>query len=442
MLAGPNNSGKTTLLQAVALWKLGLERWTAQRKSNTRRSGVVLTRSDVTAIPLREMNLLWRSRRVQTPNRKRRLVEIMVDGYSDGEAWTCGVEYSYHSPETVYVRPVGARGMTARDVRDFPPEPVKKLRVVHVPTLSGIARDEPRHDRGMQDFLVGQGRPGEILRNLLYEIAERSTTGSGDKKGKDDWTRLVEQIADLFGIQLLRPKYSASAQPHIICEYTESSRHNQRSRPLDLASAGSGTLQVMLVLAFLYARQATIILLDEPDAHQHVILQQQVYDLLRKVASERSSQLIIASHSEVILNLTHPDSVIGFTSPQPRPLTSRTELDQLREALKRVATTEILLAREVGAILYVEGESDELILREWARITGHPMSCFLSRPFIHRLGGSNLKNARDHFFAARAVCASLKGVCLLDGDSRDRPKQQRMESGLVVLHWQRYEIEN
>ena len=42
--------------------------------------------------------------------------------------------------------------------------------VVHIPPMSGISREEPRHDRGYQDLLIDLGRPGEVLRNLLYEV--------------------------------------------------------------------------------------------------------------------------------------------------------------------------------------------------------------------------------------------------------------------------------
>ena len=40
VLAGPNNSGKSTLLQAIATWKLGLDRWIAQRKGNKKSRAV------------------------------------------------------------------------------------------------------------------------------------------------------------------------------------------------------------------------------------------------------------------------------------------------------------------------------------------------------------------------------------------------------------------
>lgn len=69
VLAGPNNSGKSTLLQAIAMWKLALDRWVLQREGSqaVRRSWVAIPRNDITAVPLREMNLLWEDRKVSGP---------------------------------------------------------------------------------------------------------------------------------------------------------------------------------------------------------------------------------------------------------------------------------------------------------------------------------------------------------------------------------------
>ncbi len=434
VLAGPNNSGKSTLLQAIATWKLGLDRWIAQRKGNkksraVRRSGVSITRADFTPVPLREMNLLWEDRRVSGGSGEPRLIEIIVEGHNDGKPWECGLEFQYANPELVYVRPRNAKKLDQSAMVAFPPQAAENLGVVYVPPLSGIERDEPRRDRGMQDLLVGQGRPGEILRNLLWEI---------EKNGeKEEWKELGAHIRDLFELELQRPSYSP-AQPYIVCEYLEPGH----SRQLDLSNVGSGTLQVLLLLAFLYARPATVILLDEPDAHQHVILQKQVYDLIRKVAHERRGQMIVATHSEVVLDATEPTRVLGFFGAAPRPLASQTERDRVREALKRVTTTDLLLGRVAEAVLYIEGETDERILAEWARKLNHPVQEVLKQAVVHWLGGRSLREAKEHFFAMRAAFPNLRALCLLDGDNRDQPDTETTVAGLVVLRWTRYEIEN
>lgn len=432
VLAGPNNSGKTTLLQAISAWKLGLDRWIAQRSGSnaSRRSGVPISRADFTAVPVREMNLLWEGRKVTGPKGAAggtRLIEIAVEGEADGKSWTCALEFRYANRDQVYVRPRVSKDSNHDAIREFPPTEARNLSVIHVPPLSGIEREEPRRERGMQDLLIGQGRPGEILRNLLWELSEANA---------EDWSELSGHVRDLFGITLEKPSYSP-VQPFIVCEYAADS-----ARPLDLSNAGSGTLQVLLLLAFLYARPASLILLDEPDAHQHIILQRQVYDLVRKVARDRGGQAIVATHSEVILDATEPNRVLGFIGDAPALLTHKTERNRLRQALKRLTTTDLLLGRDIGAVLYVEGESDERILGEWSRKLDHPARVFFDRPFVHWLGGRSLREAREHYFALRAAFPQIHAVCLLDGDNRDEPDEEVVAAGLLVLRWRRYEIEN
>ena len=442
VLAGPNNAGKSTLLQAITSWRLGLDRWIAQRKGGTavKRSGVAISRADFTSVPLRETNLLWEGRKVTGPggmSGARRLIEISVQGKMRDLSWECGIEVEYANPDLVYVRPCGAKSLALEEIRDFPPPAAEKIDIVHVPTLSGIERDEPRRERGMQDLLVGLGQPGHILRNLLLEIAE--------KHRPDDWEELGQHVKDCFGIELLKPVYSPN-QPHIVCEYRELAGRTTtgRPRPLDLSNAGSGTLQVLLLLAFLYSRPATVILLDEPDAHQHIILQKQVYDLVRGVARKRGGQVIIATHSEVILDATPPTQVLGFFGGQssPRPLLDKTDRDRFREALKRVTTTDLLQGQETKRIFYLESQTDAKILRAWAHILKHPASSFLDRSFIHPLGGRKLKEARDHYFAMQAACRDIRAVCLLDGDDKGEQSRESSKSGITILRWRRYEIEN
>lgn len=427
VLAGPNNMGKSTLLQAIMAWKFGLDRWLEQLAAGKKRTVVPVTRQEFTAIPLREMNLIWTGRTVSVRGRGTagRKIEIALEGSDGAETWDYGLEFEYANPEMMYVRPLGAKADPERDLSVVPRQ-AQQLRVVHVPALAGIERDEKRHDRGYQDHLVGQGRAGEILRNLLLEISENP----------ERWASLVEHCRQLFDVELLKPKYT-EAQPFIVAEYQE-----HGGKPLDLTCAGSGLLQVLLILAFFYARPATVLLMDEPDAHLHVILQEQVYSLLRQIAYQRGSQLILATHSVVLLDATAPDQVLAFIGEHPRILSESSERNGLRQAIRTLTTTDLLLARGVGAVLYVEGESDERILREWARVLGHRCQQFFEGPYIHHLRGRSLREASSHFFALKAVNPMVRGVCLLDGDNRDEPDDETRKSGLRVLRWRRYEIEN
>ena len=58
---GPNNSGKTSAMQALALWDIGLKRWNEKysgKRTPQNRPGVTINRRDLLAIPVPSAALL------------------------------------------------------------------------------------------------------------------------------------------------------------------------------------------------------------------------------------------------------------------------------------------------------------------------------------------------------------------------------------------------
>jgi len=441
VLAGPNNSGKTTLLQAIAVWDLALRRWKERRGLDTgstarERTGVPLTRKDFTALPLREMNLLWTD--TLTALRKEdakagqkagqhRVLTITLSGRTPEGPWKLALEFRYQSTELVYVKP------SAAQIANIP-QAAEDVRVVHVPPFSGIGAEETRYDRPYQDLLIGQGKAGDILRNLLLEVYQQD-----DKAG---WENLCREVEEIFGYRLLQPEYEG--RPFILCEYLRGvpkGKGKNGLAQLDIASAGSGFHQVLLLLSFFHARPASVLLLDEPDAHLHVILQKQIYDRLRRIAAERACQLIIATHSEVLIDDTDPEMILSFFR-QPHRLMESGQRDQVTQALRRLTAMDILRVEASPGILYVEGESDFNLLAAWARVLKHPLhKWFANHPFWHANQGRHPQEARGHFFALRAIRPQMRGVLLLDGDNRRLPEHEVRADGLEVLRWERYESE-
>ncbi len=401
VLAGPNNSGKSTLLQALATWAMALDRW-RQAKGRTgkarQRAGIPLTRKDFTALPLREFDLLWNDRSTALskdelgPDQKPgepRLIHISVTGstgFQRTAEWSLTMELRYQGPEQIYVKPIQGES----DV----PKAALDISVVHCPPFSGIGSEEKRMDRGAQNLEIGRGKPGDIIRNLLLEVSQQ----------ENEWNSLVADIEELFRIRICDPVYDEAFTPFILCEYLPGipkGKGKNGLSALDIASGGSGLLQVLILLSYFYARPASVLLLDEPDAHLHVILQRQIYDRLRSVASKRECQLIVATHSEVILDGTSPSRVVSFLG-KPHKLVRDDQRDQVREAMKRLTTQDLLLAEQRRQVLYCEGESDFKILEAWARVTNHPASKFFETPFFHSNEGRNPREARAHLFALRA----------------------------------------
>ena len=442
LLAGPNNSGKTTLLQAIMVWNLAMQRWHEKKGQGSgskasERTGAPVTRQEFSALPLPSMDQLWTDTQTslhkgevegKTAGSPRPMV-ITVEGFDNaGEEWRLGFEFRYSGPEQIHVKPVTAHLNDVERAR-------KEVSVIYVPPFSGIGVNETRYDRPYQEMLVGQGKGGDILRNLLLEVSEQGDRGN--------WSELEKIIEDVFRYRLLKPAYGGA--PFITCQYLKDipkGRGFGGLPPLDVSTTGSGFHQVLLILAFMFARPSSLILLDEPDAHLHVLLQKQLYDILRSLCHRRKGQLAIATHAEVLIDSTSPSQILSFYR-DPHPLASEGDRDQVREALKRVTSLDLLLAENSKGILYLEGNTDFDLLKAWAEVLGHPLSqWFKSLPFWHNNQGRSPKEARAHFFSLKAVRSGLKAILLLDGDNRAMPDREISADGLNILRWERYEAES
>ncbi|WP_438019307.1 AAA family ATPase [Sorangium sp. So ce315] len=397
VLAGPNNSGKTTLLHAISAWNLAVQRWILERgyeSEAARRISVTL--DEFTALPLREMNLLWldrhTSRKVKgakTPKAAPIYIEVTAEPPNQRPA-SLTIEFMYANEKLVYVRPVESAD-DPKPVKRLPSF-VRDLRIAHVPAFSGIGTQEPRHAIGMQNKYLGEGRAGEIVRNLLLDIWE----ASGRDPAKPPWRALAEDVLRLFRFELLPPDFS-DRRAYIVCEYRPHvlNSTNSRGPKLDVANAGSGFHQVLLLLSFFYAKPSSVLLLDEPDAHLHVILQREVADHLRLVASKQSCKLLIATHAEVILDGAEPDEIVSFVGQSPRRLIEPNQKRVLGDALETLTSLDLLQAHHAGAVLYVEDESDWKILREWAHVLGHDSESFLKGPYLWPMRGKGNKGTRE-----------------------------------------------
>ena len=425
VLAGPNNTGKTSVLQAIASWSLGLRRWRELNDFNRRRGYTFapITRQAFTAVPLRSFDLLWTNRLYL----RKRPIEIELR-HSDG--WSITMELVADSTEQIYVRPASDAPQNLLQSLD--------LSVVFVPPMTGIGIDEPVFQPPKIEQLLGLGRPGEVLRNLLVE-ANRDEVA---------WKSLQDSIGKLFGYEL-RPPESSGA--HIVANYTESDR--SVARPiLDIASAGSGFQQVLMLLALLNTRPESVLLLDEPDAHLHVILQDVINHELRSAAARQRSQLVVATHSEVVINSVEPRELYVVTPNELRAIADNAERNRLISALRVVSNTDLMQAMNVRGALYVEDYTDINILRAWATQLGHPAENLLKtelmwKPIIFqtRKGGADSTGirAREHFEALQLARSDLSGLELVDGDAHPEMKDSVITgSGLQRLRWRRYEIES
>ena len=426
LFIGPNNSGKTSVLQALALWSVGVRSWVEKRGTDPvgrKRSGVVINRRDLVYVPVPTARLLWHNQRVREGYKhdgKQRtrniLMEIEVQGVSEDQEWSACLEFDYANQETLYCRPK----LDDQGRRSAIPQQAADVRIAYLPPMSGLAATETRLDEGALQVRIGEGRTAEVLRNLCWQVHQ------GDP---NQWQAIVARMEALFGTRIEVPKYIPQRGE---IDMTFRTADNVE---LDLSASGRGQQQTLLLLAYMMANPGSVLLLDEPDAHLEILRQREIYQDLSDMADESDSQLIAASHSEVLLNeAAERDLVVAFVG-QPHPLNDRGS--QLAKALREIDWKDYYQAEQAGWVLYLEGATDLAILRALAHRIGHPAAGVLDRPFVCYVQNQP-KKAERHFFGLCEAKSDLLGVALYDRLDRPPPSSERLKH----LSWNRNEIEN
>ena len=429
VLVGPNNSGKTTALQALTLWDLGVRRWIEKRGDKptpTKRPGVTINRRDLLSVPVPETKLLWLNGHVrdtirqsdQPTKTKNILIEIEVSGVNGGVAWRCPMLFDYANTESFYCKPLTPP--TDIDVGSDLFQLASERPVSFLPTMSGLAANETRIDAGAINVRLGEGRTAEVLRNLCYQVAEN------EKR----WRSVCIAMKQLFGVQLQRPEYQPQ-RGEIQMAYRD-----ETGNVLDLSCSGRGFQQTLLLSAYLNCNPGSVVLIDEPDAHLEILRQRQIYDLIGQIARDTGSQVIAASHSEVVLNeAADRDTVVAFVG-RPHRIDDR-ERPQVRKALIEIGYDQYLQAEQRGWVLYLEGSTDLAVLRAFAVSLRHPIADHLSDAFVKYVA-NDPQAARSHFFGLRQAKPDLRGVAIFDRLERG----VQTESKLKEIMWRQREIEN
>ena len=283
VLVGPNNCGKTSATQAIALWSQAVKTWFAAKgKSPPKdRPAAALNRLSIVSVPVVRTRNFWHDMVVRKGARN---VEVTITAgvWHEGTVVPVTMVFLNRGDDILYCRPgpetlrhLGAvEAAAAVDVQLLYP-------------MSGIEAEEPLLRPGRIDVLMGQGQTAQALRNLCLYVARQSEA---------DWEAVAGIMERLFSVKLEAP--IENVRGSIDLHY----RQNGTKRPMDVSMAGRGFQQMLLLLAYLHLHPMSVLLIDEPDAHLEILRQRQVYVLLREIAEQLGSQVVVATHSEVVVN--------------------------------------------------------------------------------------------------------------------------------------------
>lgn len=155
------------------------------------------------------------------------------------------------------------------------------------PGLAGISKTEQYLSDGVLLRTIARGDANLVLRNNLLRLW-----------GTSEWDAFLSDLLEIFRNIQFRVEFEPKTD-EFITVYVKSD--NKAWLPLELA--GTGVLQATQILSYIHRFSPSIVVLDEPDSHLHPNNQRLLCTLLRKVAEERSTQILLTTHSRHVVDV-------------------------------------------------------------------------------------------------------------------------------------------
>jgi ABC-type cobalamin/Fe3+-siderophores transport system ATPase subunit len=433
VIIGPNNGGKTTVFQALCLWEIGVVSYlqAEQRKTLNQNGTVTINRKNLINSPVEAIQYLWKDKETKSiPDGHRVKLEVEIGGEKNGKSWTCKTEFYYENEESFSCKIVSG----LNEIKNIF-ENDNGIRFGFLQPTSGLSTSEDKLTQGSIDRLLGEGRTSEVLRNICYDILYPEQPKHKNYDPEKSWKNLCKNIKTLFNADLQKPEL-IKVTGLIQLEYIENKIR------YDISAGGTGFRQFLLLLAYMYSHPNTVLLLDEPDAHLEVVRQRETFKILRKVADETNSQIMIASHSEVVLNeAANTSKVIALIENEVFELNTNPNskmLNAMQHSLNKFGWDYYHQAKTKGHIIFLEGVTDRLMLQEFALKLKHPCYDLLQFANFDYTDDNVPNTAINKYESLKEFFPELKTIAIFDKIYKNTEDIKRMR----VMCWQKRELEN
>ncbi len=289
------------------------------------------------------------------------------------------------------------------------------------------------------------------VQNLLRRMAEMKVLHLTERRkpiGREEAERLLSLKVRRGGSEVLRNiQETVTSLLGVQIDAFESSRRGEESAELDVDNFlvevnGSGIREALRLVLDVEFQHPHILLVEEPEIHLHPALETSMMRYLKRISP--NCQVFIATHSTNFLDTAEVKNVYLVSKPDSTQIQS---LD-FEEA-------ETLIPRELGLrlsslfmfdrLVFVEGPSDEAILREWASTLGINLSQS-NVGFIAMGGARNFTHYTTGAVLSLLTRRQVKMCFLMDRDERDDAEIARLRAALgenaVVKVLEKRELEN
>ncbi|MCR4412865.1 MAG: AAA family ATPase [Thermoguttaceae bacterium] len=425
-LVGANNSGKTSLLQALALFDFCVHHCLARKDGLFEIRRRTISPDEFYVLPVSNPTDLWTDRKTQSGG-KQKVIAIRAT-FEQGPTVTATLKLDYN------------RFGVGIESTDNSQEWLARLadhRIAYLPVFSVFLAQEERRTKAVLDDELARGRVHNVIRNLILDL-----------KLENRHDQLLEVLRRAFPtLKNMNIEFDEVSDRYISVTYEEQGR----ARDFDVLSAGSGFQQFVYLFGFIHLREPHVILLDEPDTHLHGTLQRALLLELNHLVEE-GKQVLLATHSRDLIREVSPENVLSLEQGATRRLQVAFDVYDALARLGSLDPTQLPVVQAYRRVLIVEDETDRDLLfvfcgkclgsAVWQEVTRRLSICFAKgNPYKQPI--ERLREQLQQIIALQG--RTLEAFVVADRDyypDLDQLRGQLPRDHVRWHIWSRAEIEN
>jgi AAA15 family ATPase/GTPase len=395
LISGVNNSGKTSLLHALAVWEYAkillinyrgneslLEDYDVDKK------GLGIAPESFSPISIPSLKYLWKDQRTNGSYQ----LKIKV-GWKGTDNRNLYLEIAYTLNGNNFAIKKSDSNLSVDD---------KIPTIAYLPPFGGMNENESLLSKADRRKLIGKGQAGSVIRNLLLDLHEAHEKTIETKKNElfpnrqrlnqadqdrlkeisTEWRQLKSILAEVFHVHLYVHDFDSQFHNFISVDVLDLVKNHEtqikernNSSKRDLMVEGSGFLQWLSVFALALDKSNDVLLLDEPDAHLHSSLQSLLMEKLENICEENSKKILMVSHSSELIKAIDYQKVLHVENSKAEYLKNNEEKVLVLEGLGSKYFPLLDSMIEHKKVLLVENASDTRTLKvlcekqgkEWPR---------------------------------------------------------------------------
>jgi len=432
VIVGENNIGKTTIFEALSLWKCAYEALIQDNgnKFYNASTGYYLPFSDLFLLRIIDDSDIF----FNTRSKKLTISVLISDG---DDEFDLKIKLVKPGIKNTYFRLFNSENFN--DFVRFSTHIESKecsLRnavfIYQTRPISTIIKNEPFYNNAQIDKKINIGKSHDVLRNKVL-------------KTEDSSSRVAERFASLETRleRVLQKRYSIrfKNRNRQDDEHVRVNVQPPEGKELDLSMMGSGFLQVVEIFSTLeymrsHADGVCLILIDEPDSHIHSDLQSHLIDELRVHVE---SQIFLISHNDRLVNKAEEGELYYLNSTvKQQGQMQALEIDNF--PMVREGLASVLMSLEMDnelPIIITEGKTDQKILTTaWSKLNNSQIPYNIISSGIQIEEGSRTGSADSVRRAIEYISTLTDRVIigLFDNDREGREQFKGLNSGIFEDH--------